>query len=285
VKLMMAKRNGSHAMARLTHYLIVKSVIDILLVSSLAVGFYLMVFHPYFHGWVDDANPRWIRGWVINRIAPAENVEAQLYIDGRFVESQAANQSRPDIVAARLAENERHGFFFLTPALDEGEHEARVYAVHASDEGARRTLQLIGKPFRFITEANPASPHFRGWVDEANAQYIKGWIVDSAAPAANVEVQLYIDGRFIESRAANQPRPDIVAAHLAGNEQHGFFFTTPTLESGEHEARVYVVHEGGSQRGRILRLIEKPIRFVVKSSDTESPAQEMKTTTDGNSSR
>lgn len=278
----MAKRNGSPGLTRLTYYLIVKSVIDISLVSILAIGFYLIAFHPYFHGWVDDANPRWIRGWVINRTAPTEDVEAQLYIDGHFIRSQAASQSRPDIVASHLAENEKHGFFFLTPVLEEGEHEARVYAVHASDEETRRTLQLIGKPFRFITEANPASPYFRSWVDEANAQYIKGWIVDAAAPAASLEVQLYIDGRFIESRAANQPRPDIVAARLADGEQHGFYFTTPTLAAGEHEARVYVVHEAGSERGRILRLIENPIRFIVKASDTGLPAQEVDVRMAGN---
>jgi hypothetical protein len=270
----MLKRNVLPRRRRLTYYLIVKTIFDVLLVAVLALGFYLTAFNPYFHGWVDDANSRWIRGWVIDSREPAEEVEAQLYIDGRFVESQPANQQRPDIVASRLAENEPHGFFFNTPSLEEGEHEARIYAVHVSGEGVRRTLQLIGKPFRFITEANLAEPYFRGWVDEANMKYIKGWIVDSAKPAANPEVQLYIDKRFIESRAANQPRLDIVAAGLAEDEKHGFFFTTPALEEGEHEARVYVVHESAEKRGRILRLVEKPIRFVVKAAVAGRPMQE-----------
>ena len=100
---------------RLTYYLIAKSIIDVLLIAILALGFYLAAFNPNFHGWVDDANARWVRGWVINRAAPVEDVEAQLYIDGRFIESQTANQSRPDIVASHLAESEQHGFFFLTP--------------------------------------------------------------------------------------------------------------------------------------------------------------------------
>lgn len=261
---MTAKSNGSLQWTRLTYFLIVKSIIDVLFVSILAFSFYLAAFPPYLKGWVDDANSRWIRGWVINNADLDEDVETQLYIDGRFIESQAANKPRPDIVASQLAENEKHGFFYLTPALEEGEHEARIYAVHESGQGARRTLQLIGKPFRFMTEANMAAPYFRGWVDEANGQYVKGWIIDNTTPVANPEVQLYIDKRFIESRAANQPRPDIVSARLAEDEKHGFFFTTPTLDAGEHEARVYVVHE--SERGRILRLIEKPIRFVVEAA-------------------
>ncbi len=268
---MMASRDELHKWTRLTYYLIAKSIIDILLIAILALGFYLAAFNPYFHGWVDDANARWIRGWVINRAAPVEDVEAQLYIDGRFIESQTANQPRPDIVASHLAESEKHGFFFLTPALQEGEHEARVYAVHASDERSRLTLQPVGKPFRFVTEANPAEPYFRGWIDEANVRYIKGWIIDSAVPAANVEVQLYIDGRFIESRAADQPRPDIAAAGLAESEKHGFFFTTPPLDAGEHDVRVYVLHETGNQRGRILRLIGKPLRLVAHTADPKPP--------------
>ncbi|MBA2735014.1 MAG: hypothetical protein H0U54_19380 [Acidobacteria bacterium] len=280
----MAKRTGSLKLTRLTYYLIVKSITDVLLIAILGLGFYLTAFNPYFHGWVDDANSRWVRGWVINRAAPAVDVEAQLYIDGRFVESQPANQPRPDIVATQLAENEKHGFFFTTPALEAGEHEARVFAVHESGEGERRTLQLVGKPFHFVTEGNPAEPYFRGWVDEANAQYVRGWIIDSATPAANPEVQLYIDKRFIESRAANQPRPDLVAARVAGDEKHGFFFTTPALEEGEHEARVYVVHESGSEKNRILRLIEKPTRFIVKAAESKPSAEEESKTSE-NSSR
>lgn len=260
----MSTNDDSLRMTRLTYYLIVKAVIDILLVAALALGFYLTAFHPYFSGWVDDANQRWVRGWVINKAMPAEPVEAQLYIDGRFVQSQPAAQARPDIVASHLAENEQHGFFFSTPPLEQGEHEARVYAVHESGEGARRTLQLVGQPFRFVVEANRAEPYFRGWVDEANMLYVKGWITSASEPTAGAEVQLYIDGHFVESRMANQPRPDIVAAQLAEDENHGFFFTTPQLAAGEHEARVYVIQE--TNHGRLLRLIEKPIRFTANAA-------------------
>jgi|GEM_PF-685556 len=279
----MSKRNDSLKLTRLTYYLIIKSIIDVLLVATLALGFYLTAFSPYFHGWVDDANSRWIRGWVINRADAAEDIEAQLYIDGRFIESQSANKLRPDIVASQLAENEKHGFFFTTPPLNEGEHEARVFAVQESGGQMRRTLQLIGKPFRFITEANPAEPYFRGSVDEANEQYVKGWVIDSTTPAANPEVQLYIDKRFIESRAANQPRPDLVAARIAEDEKHGFFFITPPLNEGEHDFRVYVVQESDSERERVLRLLEKPVRFIVEAAGSKLPDEENKTSE--NSSR
>jgi hypothetical protein len=41
--------------------------------------------------------------------------------------------------------------------LANGEHEARVYAVHRGASTARRTLQIIGKPLRFRVDSNGAS--------------------------------------------------------------------------------------------------------------------------------
>ncbi|HEX8098560.1 MAG TPA: hypothetical protein VF507_11005 [Pyrinomonadaceae bacterium] len=136
-------------LARLTHYLIAKSVIEALLVSALAVGFYLTAFAPYLRGEVDEANARRVGGWAVDQAEPHARVEVQLYLDGRFAASRAADQSRPDVRDARFAEDEWHGFVFDTPDLSPGEHEAAVYAVHASGGGTRRTLQLIGAA-RFV---------------------------------------------------------------------------------------------------------------------------------------
>jgi hypothetical protein len=84
-------------------------------------------------------------------------VEVQLFIDNTFVADAAADQFRPDVREAKRAEDDWHGFVFHTPALRAGEHEARVYAMHSSGAGARRTLQLIGKPFRFRIEGSEIS--------------------------------------------------------------------------------------------------------------------------------
>jgi hypothetical protein len=109
-------------------------------------------------------------------------------------------------------------------------------------------------------------PFFRGTVDEANAQHVYGWVVDGRAPERRVEVQLYIDGRFAASRVADLPRPDVKAAGHAPDEWHGFSFDTPPLDRGEHEARVYVVHESGGSVRRTLQLVGKPMRFSVETS-------------------
>lgn len=139
--------------ARLAHFLIAKATVETLFVGALAVGFYLTAFTPYFRGSLDVADSRHIAGWVVNQREPQARVEVQLYIDGRFVGNHAADVARPDVLAAGRAADESHGFVFDTPPLPAGEHEARVYAVHASGEGERRTLQLLDKPLTFTVAA------------------------------------------------------------------------------------------------------------------------------------
>jgi hypothetical protein len=142
--------------ARLAHFLIGKAIAETLFVGALAVGFYLTAFTPFFRGSLDLADSRHVAGWVINEREPLARVEVQLYIDGRFAGNHEADVARPDVLAAGRASDEGHGFVFDTPPLPAGEHEARVYAVHASGEGQRRTLQLVDKPLVFTVAAGEA---------------------------------------------------------------------------------------------------------------------------------
>jgi hypothetical protein len=144
------------ARARLTNFLIAKSILEALFVGALAVGFYLTAFTPFFRGSLDVADAGHVAGWVVNQAEPQSRVEVQLYIDGRFVGNSTADLPRPDVKAAGRAVDENHGFAFETPTLSAGQHEARVYAVHMSGGGQRRTLQLIGKPLVFNVAPNEA---------------------------------------------------------------------------------------------------------------------------------
>ena len=125
---------------------------EALLVTAIAVVFYFSATNRHLRGVLDRADHRTVTGWVVDEEQPAKRVEVQLFIDGTFIADAAADQFRPDVHEAKRAEDDWHGFVFHTPALRAGEHEARVYAMHSSGAGARRTLQLIGKPFRFRIE-------------------------------------------------------------------------------------------------------------------------------------
>ena len=132
----------------LVHILLGKSIFETLLVVSLAVVFFLDAF-PRFHGW-GEVTPHGIAGWVVNNRIPWHRVEVQLFVDDQFVGRAVANQSRPDVVAAGWSKDEWHGYTFPIGSVPAGTHEARVYALHESGQGARKTLQLVGDPIRFI---------------------------------------------------------------------------------------------------------------------------------------
>ncbi|HYE64056.1 MAG TPA: hypothetical protein VD966_00655 [Pyrinomonadaceae bacterium] len=132
-----------------SHLLIATPIAAALLLGAVSVGFYLKFFPTHFRGAAEITDQHKIAGWVVNESAPKERVEVQLYIDGRFVAGQTANLSRPDVVAAGRAVDEWCGYSFEMPALDAGEHEARVFAVHTVGDGAYRTLQLVVTPMRF----------------------------------------------------------------------------------------------------------------------------------------
>jgi hypothetical protein len=143
---------NSKARARLIHLLISKSIIEALLIGGVAVAFFCATTNPYFRGVLDAADQTSVTGWAVDESRPYTRVEVQLFIDDRFAATTAADQFRPDVREARRAEDDWHGFVFTTPRLAAGKHEARVYAVHSNSSGARKTLQLIGKPYRFSVE-------------------------------------------------------------------------------------------------------------------------------------
>lgn len=137
---------------KLVHALIGKSIVETLLVGALAVFTFITVFPPTFHGWgeVSDTN---IAGWAVNNAEPYQRVHVQLFIDGQLVAARVADAARPDVSAAGWARDPWHGYVFPVPALTNGRHEARVYAVHVSGSGKRKSLQLLGEPVLFMTDS------------------------------------------------------------------------------------------------------------------------------------
>ena len=141
--------------SQLVNLLIAKSILETVLVGTIAVAGYVNAFTPTFKGW-GEAVPetKTIAGWVVNDANAWQRVEVQLFIDGKFVGTQVANQSRPDVAAAGWARDEWHGYNFVLPDLPAGIHEARVYAIHNVGNGSRYTLQLSGYPIRFVVNAD-----------------------------------------------------------------------------------------------------------------------------------
>ena len=137
-------------MTRLVNLLIAKSILETVLVGTIAVVAYLNAFPPTFHGWGEAvAGTKSISGWVVSDADPWRRVEVQLFIDGKLVGTQVAQLSRPDVVKAGWSKDEWHGYSFEVMGLAAGSHEARVYALHSSGSGTRYSLQMLGDPIRF----------------------------------------------------------------------------------------------------------------------------------------
>jgi hypothetical protein len=137
--------------ARLVHLLIGKSIIETFVVGALAVFTFITVLPPYFHGW-GEVTGSGISGWAVNNASPWERVEVQLFVDGKFVADAIANQSRPDVLAAGWARDEWHGYTFRLSRQSPRYHEARVYVLHDSGGGKRKSLQLLGNPIPFFVD-------------------------------------------------------------------------------------------------------------------------------------
>jgi hypothetical protein len=127
---------------------------EALLVTAVAVAFYFATTNRHLRGVLDRADNQTVTGWAVDESQGGTRVRVQLFIDDNFAGDTAADQFRPDVHEAKRAEDDWHGFVFQTPALPPGEHEARVYSLHSNGAGTRRTLQLIGKPFRFRIEGS-----------------------------------------------------------------------------------------------------------------------------------
>ena len=142
-------------MKKLVNLLIAKSILDTVLVGTIAVGAYMNAFPPAFKGWGEAvAASQTISGWVVSDADPWRRVEVQLFVDGKFMGTQVAHHSRPDVAAAGWSKDEWHGYNFVVTELAPGTHEARVYALHSSGSGARYSLQMLGYPIRFQVNAD-----------------------------------------------------------------------------------------------------------------------------------
>ena len=137
----------------LVHVLVGKSIAEALLVGALAVFTFITVLPPYFHGW-GEVTETGISGWAVNNAAPWNRVEVQLFVDGRFMAQGVASGFRPDVLSAGWSRDEWHGYTFPLKGLSAGPHEARVYALHGSGDGARKTLQLLGNAIPFSVDSN-----------------------------------------------------------------------------------------------------------------------------------
>ena len=112
------------------------------------------------------------------------------------------------------------------------------------------------------------SPLLRGALDQADQRRVAGWAHDPQAPTEALEVQLFIDDRFVATRTANERRDDLVRAGATTLPTHGFSFELGDvrLADGEHTVQVYAVRRAAGAHKMLVPLSREPVLFQVKAS-------------------
>src|SRR5829696_9756775 len=105
-----------------------------------------------------------------------------------------------------------------------------------------RTVQMVFAALVCVTAAAGAyavwveyssfPPHFRGFGEVTREGEVAGWAVDASRPGTRVEVELYVDGRFVAHAVAALPRPDVLAAGRSSDASCGYRFALPPLAEG-----------------------------------------------------
>ncbi|MGE0131948.1 MAG: hypothetical protein AB7U82_28015 [Blastocatellales bacterium] len=109
------------------------------------------------------------------------------------------------------------------------------------------------------------SPQLRGAIDVADQTRVAGWANDPESPEDALEVQLFIDGKPVASKLADERRIDLVEAGATSNPNRGFNFdlTLINLSPGRHTAQVYALRQAAGANKILLPIAQQPNVFEV----------------------
>lgn len=75
------------------------------------------------------------------------------------------------------------------------------------------------------SNAAPPAPYY-GVVDRRDCETIGGWVMNTTDPKADIKVELYVEGKLVETLSARNLRPDL--ANKMGTGHYGFSFKIPS---------------------------------------------------------
>ena len=168
-------------------------------------------------------------GWALDPDT-SSSTDVHVYVDGVGSVGKAA-LSRPDVAAA-YRKGDKHGYAVTVPAT-EGPHDVCVYAMD-SDPAGNTSLGC-----RTVVVQERASI---GAIDSVTVTgstvRVDGWSLNPDSSASN-DVHVYVGGTGGAVRA-DEPRPDVGAAHRRG-DLHGFSYST-TASPGRHQVCAYGIN-------------------------------------------
>ena len=187
-----------------------------------------------------------VRGWVLNPDAPTQVGTVHAYVDGTGYVLNPADRERLDVAQAYPGAGANHGFDAQVPLnRTAGQHTVCVYAINPSSGGANpllrcQTFTLPGTPV--VSPVGALDP-LEFFAD--GRPVVRGWAVDPDDINQELEVRLYLDGRYVADLPPGQDRaqrPDVVQA--TGATDAGFVTIQPVPTPGPHTLCAYGINIG-----------------------------------------
>lgn len=171
-----------------------------------------------------------VRGWTFD-YSTQESIIADVWVNGSWVRSLRADLSRPDVAAAYAGSGENSGFA-SSIALTAG---VKNVCIHGINVGPGQHTLLGCRTVTVVGGADPIGD-INGLTASTTGANLRGWAFDSDSTSP-IKVGLSVDGEFMASHAADQPRPDVKDAFPLQGSNHGYQIAM-ALEPGQHEVCV-----------------------------------------------
>ena len=168
-----------------------------------------------------------VRGWIYDDERPDEPLSVRIVLEQRWglppidVGVQTANLSTY-VFDRRGGSSIPIGFACRVPVQWDA---TKIRAFELTTN-----LELDGSPMHF-----GVAPQFEGYFDGVIEGSVRGWAW-AARPDYRCDIDVFIDGCYVATAYATEPRGDLAAAGL-GTGSYGFFCPLPLelLDGGEHE--------------------------------------------------
>jgi hypothetical protein len=191
-------------------------------------------------GFLDAAMPTpdgvLLAGWSIDPDTSAP-ILVDLYIDGVYTRSIRADRSRPDVASAYPGSGDKHGFAEVLPA-SEGR---RTFCAYGLNVGAGAHALLGCKAVTVSNSPFGSLDVVQRLPGTRNIQ-VAGWAIDPNS-TGGLQIDLYVNGNYAGSVAANRSRPDVAAVYPWAGNDHGFD-TSFELWEGVHNVCAYAINVG-----------------------------------------
>ena len=175
------------------------------------------------------ADKSWVLvGWAHDPDSPGELLEVEVVEGAEIVAIGRTGEYREDLKRNGLGD----GFCGLTVPLPQG---------LLDDESEHRLhLRLAGTELAITAPIAVRRTDYVGHVDGLEAGVLNGWVLSPAAPGKPLEVDVLVEGTFVERVVADHPRQDVPQYY--GNLFCGFRWPVPSqLNDGQrHEVAVRV---------------------------------------------